>query len=109
MLEVEIKCLPADLPSEIIVDVANLQNNQTIHIGDLKIPDKVELTSKIDDAHNPAVLTIHTPTTKEETAEEVQANPEEPTPYPSSQRSLAALDATSLGTKLPNAGYRRSR
>ena len=34
---------------------------------------------------------------------------EVPTPKPASQRSLAALDATSLGTKFPNAGYLLSK
>jgi hypothetical protein len=34
---------------------------------------------------------------------------EAPTPYPASQRSFAAREAISRGTKLPNAGYRRSK
>ena len=33
------------------------------------------------------------------------ASPDEPTPYPSSHISFAARDATSRGTRFPNAGY----
>ena len=80
MTEIEVKCLPGDLPSEIVVDVANVQNNETMHVSDLKLPTKVGLTMQIDDSHNPAVLTIHTPTTKEETAEDAEAASTEESP-----------------------------
>jgi large subunit ribosomal protein L25 len=33
--EVEIECLPADIPSHLDVDVANLEMNQSIHVSDL--------------------------------------------------------------------------
>ena len=84
MIEIEVKCLPGDLPSEIIVDAGNVQNNETMHVSDLKIPAKVDLTMQIDDSHNPAVLTIHTPTTQEEPAEE-QAE-EAPTEEPPAEK-----------------------
>ena len=77
MTEVEVKCLPANLPSEIIVDAGKVQNNETLHISDLKLPTKVDLAMQIDDSHNPAVLTIHTPTTQEEPAEGAEAAPTE--------------------------------
>lgn len=41
--EIEVRCLPADLPSHIEVNLANLELNETIHLSDLKIPGNVEL------------------------------------------------------------------
>jgi large subunit ribosomal protein L25 len=41
--DVEIRCLPADLPRFIEVDVSNMKVNDTIHLGDLILPKGVEL------------------------------------------------------------------
>lgn len=43
--ELEISCLPGNLPSFIEVDLANLDIGQTIHLGDLKLPEGVSATS----------------------------------------------------------------
>ncbi len=44
MDEIEVKCLPADLPSEIKVDVSVLKTfEDRISVGDLPIPEKVEI------------------------------------------------------------------
>ncbi len=40
--EVEITCLPKDLPEAIEVDVANLEVGQTIHLSEIKAPAGVE-------------------------------------------------------------------
>ena len=42
--EVEITCLPKDLPEAIEVDVANLEVGQTIHLSEIKAPAGVEFT-----------------------------------------------------------------
>lgn len=39
--EVEIECLPGDIPSHIDVDISNLEMNQSIHISDLPHSDKL--------------------------------------------------------------------
>lgn len=39
--EVEVHCLPKDLPENIEVDVSELQLGQAVHIGDMKFPDGV--------------------------------------------------------------------
>ncbi|MDR2779330.1 MAG: 50S ribosomal protein L25 [Puniceicoccales bacterium] len=41
--EVTVKCLPADLPSSIRVDVSGLDIGTIVHLGDLVIPSGVEL------------------------------------------------------------------
>jgi len=40
--EVEIECLPGDIPSHIDVDVSNLEMNQSLHVSDLPHSDKIE-------------------------------------------------------------------
>ena len=42
MTELEVRCLPADLPEYIEVDLAEVNLGQTIHLGDLKLQDRVE-------------------------------------------------------------------
>lgn len=55
MNEVEVSCLPKDLPEFIEVDLANMQVGDTVHLSDVKFPAGVAPTLKIDDEHNPAV------------------------------------------------------
>ena len=76
--ELEIKCLPADLPEYIEVDVSHLRLDQTIHISAVTLPKGVELATAIeDDAHDHAVVSITMPkvatttTTEEATADQV--------------------------------------
>ena len=45
MTEIEITCLPKDLPESIEVDVANLSVGDAVHLADLVLPDGVEITS----------------------------------------------------------------
>ena len=47
MIEVEVTCLPANLPEFIGVDLANLALGEALHLSDLKLPEGVELTSLI--------------------------------------------------------------
>jgi large subunit ribosomal protein L25 len=42
MTELEVRCLPADLPEYIEIDLAEIDLGHTIHLGDLKLPDRVE-------------------------------------------------------------------
>ena len=45
MTEIEITCLPKDLPEFIEVDVANLSVGDAVHLADLMLPDGVEITA----------------------------------------------------------------
>jgi large subunit ribosomal protein L25 len=55
--ELEISCLPKDLPEYIEVDVAEMEIGDIVHVSDLALPEGVELTSSID-VDTPVVL-IH--------------------------------------------------
>ncbi len=48
--ELEVKCLPADLPQNIEVDVSGLETlHSSVHLSDLKLPSGVKLTGNPDD------------------------------------------------------------
>ena len=45
MTELDITCLPKDLPEYIAIDVSELQMNQSLHLSDIQLPEAVELTA----------------------------------------------------------------
>ncbi len=58
--EVEVRCLPADLPKYIEVDVSDMKLNDSIHLSDLKVPAGVELTALAHgEEYNQPVATLH--------------------------------------------------
>jgi large subunit ribosomal protein L25 len=46
--EVEVECLPKDLPERLEVDISELKVNQSIHVRDLKLGEGVRLVSNED-------------------------------------------------------------
>jgi large subunit ribosomal protein L25 len=61
--DVEVSCLPANLPEFIEVDTSKLGMNETLHLSDLKLPKGVELTAFAHGAesHDHPVVSIHKP------------------------------------------------
>ena len=70
--ELDITCLPKDLPEYIAVDVSELGMNESIHLSDITLPEGVELTViAYHEGEDPAVATIAAPkVTEEEPASE---------------------------------------
>ena len=57
--ELDITCLPKDLPEYIAVDVSELGMNESIHLSDITLPEGVELTvTAFHEGEDPAVATI---------------------------------------------------
>ncbi|UTC67793.1 MULTISPECIES: 50S ribosomal protein L25 [unclassified Treponema] len=46
--ELELECLPKDLPPRIIVDVSALDVNQSLHVRDIKLPEAVTVLTSDD-------------------------------------------------------------
>jgi len=67
MSEVQIRCLPKDLPEYIAVDVGGMHVNDTLHLSELKLPAGVEVAE--DPEH--AVVSCHIPRVIEEPVAEV--------------------------------------
>jgi large subunit ribosomal protein L25 len=62
--EVEVECLPTDIPKEIEVDVGNLKMGDSIHVKDIVFPEKVKVLTSTDSI----VMQVSAPI-KEEVAE----------------------------------------
>ena len=52
LIEVEVNCLPRNLPEYIEIDVEHLQLNQGVHLSDLTLPENVELVALMQDDPN---------------------------------------------------------
>ncbi len=64
LFKLKVRALPKDLPEQIVIDVSGLELNKTIHIGEIKIPEGVEI---IGDKNVP-VVSVAMPRTEEEEA-----------------------------------------
>jgi large subunit ribosomal protein L25 len=89
MAEVEVRCLAANLPEFIEVDLSKLELNQTIHLSDLVLSKEVEIVDLVHGENKP-VATVYIPRavveevapvvqTAEVPATEVAAEPKEET------------------------------
>lgn len=73
--ELEVECLPSDLPERILVDISTLENiGDGIYVRDIKVSDKVEI---LDDKDEMIVLATST-YEEEEVEEEIATGDEEP-------------------------------
>ena len=81
--EVEISCFPDNLPEKLVLDIAHLENDSSLHLTDLLLPTGVELTIDVsNEDHNQPVVSIQTPKANKEdleadTAEQTDAESEE--------------------------------
>ncbi|HZX72278.1 MAG TPA: 50S ribosomal protein L25/general stress protein Ctc [Rhodanobacter sp.] len=72
LTEVEISCLPKDLPEFIDVDLADLKPGDIIHLSELKLPPNIEVVAlHAGEAHDVPVVTANT------VQEEVEETPVE--------------------------------
>jgi len=60
MVEVDIACLPKDLPTYIEVDLINLSIGDSIHLSEIKAPEGVEL-SNLSEENDPIITSISRP------------------------------------------------
>ena len=57
--DVEVTCLPKDLPEYFEVDIENLGLNEMLHLSDIKVPEGVEIPELAQDSeHDPAIVSI---------------------------------------------------
>lgn len=63
--DVEISCLPDNLPEYIEIDIADMQLNQILHLSDIKLPAGVELVALVHGDDKP-IVSIHVPRVEEE-------------------------------------------
>ncbi|MEA5445448.1 50S ribosomal protein L25/general stress protein Ctc [Gammaproteobacteria bacterium AB-CW1] len=74
LVNVEVSCLPKDLPEFIEVDVSELDIGDSIHLTDLKLPSGVELVELMHgEDHDLQVVSIHQPRAAKEDVEADEA------------------------------------
>jgi large subunit ribosomal protein L25 len=74
MTEVDVSCLPSQLPEFLTVDVSNLHVGDSVHLSNLTLPDGVVLTD-LTHGNDLAIATI---TVVRETEVEAPVAPTEP-------------------------------
>ncbi|HEY0975090.1 MAG TPA: 50S ribosomal protein L25/general stress protein Ctc [Solimonas sp.] len=93
--QVEVECLPKDLPEFLEVDLSALEVNESVHLSQLTLPAGVVLTL-LKHGHDQAVVAIHLPRAAVE--EEPAAAPAAEVPA-SAQKAPAAADAAKKDEK----------
>ena len=79
MTDIEISCLPKDLPEYIEVDMAEVELGATVHLSDIKLPKGVEsvaLSHGYD--HDLPVAAVNKPKAVEEISDEAPETPDAP-------------------------------
>jgi len=64
LFKLKVRCLPKDLPEQIVIDVSHLELGKAVHLGEIKAPAGVEI---IGDKHIP-VVSVALPRAEEEVA-----------------------------------------
>jgi large subunit ribosomal protein L25 len=66
--DVEVSCLPANLPEFLVVDTSSLGMDETLHLSHIKLPEGVELVALSHgvEGHDLPVVSIHKPRIIEE-------------------------------------------
>ena len=73
VVEVEVQCLPKDIPEYLEIDVSDLEIGDSRHLTDIKLPEGVEILALSHGEvheHDTAVAAIHHPRVAEEEAAE---------------------------------------
>lgn len=74
MSDVEVSCLPDNLPEHLELDLADMQLNQIKHLSDIKLPAGVEIVALMHEDDKP-VVSIHMPRIEEEPVVETEEAP----------------------------------
>ena len=69
--DVEVNCLPSDLPEFLEVDISGLDVGESLHLTDISLPKGVELVELTHgEGHDSAIVNIHVSRAAKETEEE---------------------------------------
>jgi large subunit ribosomal protein L25 len=78
MSDVEVSCLPGDLPEYLELDISGMGMNDILHLSDIPLPKGVDIVSLLHEDNKP-VVSIHMPRIEEEpVVEEVAVEGEVP-------------------------------
>ena len=91
--EIEITCLPKDIPENIQIDVADLEIGHSIHMSEIKMPANVEHAVTVDEEHDSPVVSCYEPKAeKVEDVVEASASDSEETPAADDKKEESASE-----------------
>ena len=95
-VELEIACLPKDLPEFIEVDVQDLKLNESMHLSDIKVPEGITIVELAHgEGHDHAVVSVHAKRVAAVTEEEEEEEKEkESTSIQSDEDASAENDSS---------------
>ena len=70
--EIEVECLPTDIPEKLTVDISALEIGKAIHIREISFPKGVQPLLEADEV----VVSLHAPKAEVEATEEAATQPE---------------------------------
>lgn len=97
MNEIDIRCLPADLPEYVEVDLKDIKAGQSIHVSDITMPKGVEAVSR----ENPVIASAMVPRGAAE--DETKAADAPAAAVPASKQPEKKDDKAAAGAKAPAA------
>ncbi len=99
--DVEVSCLPRNLPEFIEVDLSGLTAQQTLHVSDLKLPEGVSVVRK--GKEDPVVVTVSVPSAQQEEAAPAAEAPAAPAAGAKAAAPAAGAKAAPAGKAAPAA------
>ncbi len=72
LYELTVKCLPADIPEELVVDISKLTIGDTVHVADIRNNLPVEIVHEDEEV----IITVQPPVAENSAEEEDEAEPE---------------------------------
>src|SRR5450631_4571551 len=95
--DVEVSCLPKDLPEFLELDLSGMNLNDTLHLSDVPLPAGVTIPEL---AHrNPVAVSVHSPRVAEPEPEAVAAAAEGATAAPAAGAAAVAPEGAAAGKK----------
>ena len=74
LTQLEISCLPKDIPDSIQIDVADLELGHSVHLSEIKLPANVSHAVAVDDEHDSPVISCYEPRAEKEEVVEAAAD-----------------------------------
>ena len=101
--EVEVSCLPKDLPEFVEVDISGVDINQMLYLADLKMPEGVEIPELTHGRNSPIVSIHHAKAVEEEVAPTAEAAAPGAAPAAGATAAAAPAAGAAAGAKTPAA------